>query len=887
MKKFYIVPHSHLDREWYRTFQENRIKLTHFMDDLLDVMDNDPDYEFYSLDGQTSFMDDYFDVRPEEQERFKRHVQSGRLPIGPWYVQPDEHLPTAEGIIRNLLISKNISDPYDDFMRVGYCPDAFGQASSFPTLMKGFGIESALFYRGFAEDDSKYNDFIWEGIDGSQILATWMPIGYGNAMFLRENADDHNIKEIEDNIELLTKRNISDHYLLMCGSDQSYVKKFLPETVKRLNELYKEKGMDYEFVMATPAHYMEAIKEFKDQMEVVKGELRKGKRSRTHNSIGSTRLDIKRQNFEVEMKYLKVLEPLDALASLYGIKSDHALIERGWKYIVENHAHDSICCCCTDIIHKELIMRMVYADQIAEYLIKEKLQKLHAMLRYGDAKGRPILLFSSVLGKRSSLVNTDVYVKSKKFSIYDASGNTVPYQINEIKPFNLKDTKVSFTPIPDDFYDQVSISFYAKTEAYGYQTYYIKEDEEQEFHMESMQIENGLENEYIQVKVKKDGLWTIKDKVTNQVFEDQHLIIDDGNAGDEYDYSPSFNEKQITSLNCLKSIEKVEDTALKASLKLTYEMSVPESTNNEKRSDKNTDIVIETILTLYREDQKVDIHTTINNTAKNHRLQVLFDLNKKVETNFADIQLGEYVRENTFKQTQESMDDKWHERYYPVFNQHKYSGLRDDKGNGFIVLNKGLPQYEVYNGETSKIGITILSSVGYMGNTDLKYRPGRRSGSTDATPDSQMLMEFEVDYSFMPISNKIDYVQVAENYINPVYAVSYPEYSYEGSLPDKLDIAQSESGIFATTFKVAEKQDGLIMRFLNPYTDAKENLKIQLNRFLFKEISALNLAEEKITDARMFIKKLNNPDGSDIAIMSGSVEMKELNHNQLLTLKLK
>ena len=101
MKTFNVIPHSHLDREWYRTLQENRIKLIRFMDDLFDTMENDPTYLYYELDAQTSFIDDYFDVKPENLERFRRLVQEGRLIIGPWYVQPDEHLPTAEGTNRN------------------------------------------------------------------------------------------------------------------------------------------------------------------------------------------------------------------------------------------------------------------------------------------------------------------------------------------------------------------------------------------------------------------------------------------------------------------------------------------------------------------------------------------------------------------------------------------------------------------------------------------------------------------------------------------------------------------------------------------------------------------------------------------------------------------
>lgn len=887
MKKFYIVPHSHLDREWYRTFQENRIKLTHFMDDLLDTLDNDPDYKHYLLDAQTSFMDDYFEIRGDQKDRFKKYVQAGVTPIGPWYVQPDEHLPTAEGIIRNLLISKNISDQYGDFLKLGYVPDSFGQSSSFPTLLKGFGIDTALFYRGFSEDMCDHNEFIWEGIDGSQIVASWMPIGYGNAMFFKEDDDQANIAVIEENIALLTERNISDNYLLMCGSDQSYVKKFLPSVVERLNQLYQEKGLDYEFIIARPDQYMDEIKQYSDKMQIVSGELRKGKRSRTHNSIGATRLDIKKQNADIENKYLKVLEPLESLSSLIGIKSDADIIHRGWKYIVESHAHDSLCCCCTDIIHKEIIMRMVYADQIAEYIMNEKFIKLHDMIRYNSDLGRPILLFSSYLGKRTTYTNVDIYVKDKNFAIYDKTGNEIIYKINSVEPFNLKDTKVSFTPVPDDFYDKINISLYASVDGYGYETIYIKEGISPTEQTDKLVSNHQLENKYLKLTVEENGAWTILDKQTGKVFENQHIIIDDGNAGDEYDYSPSYNDQRISSLGSLISVDVNEDTPLEASLKLLYKLSVPSDTTNECRSDELVDITIETVVTLTNESRYLGIKTKINNTAKNHRLQVLFDGGELINTNMADVQLGEIIRENEFAQTQESVEQNWHERYYPVFNQHKYAGLRTKDDDGFVILNKGLPQYEVYNQDTTKLAITIMNCVGAMGNVDLKYRPGRRSGSADLTPDSQMLGEFTCEYAFLPIQEGFDYIQEAETYVNPLYAISYPEYDNQGSLPDTLQLASSSSGLLATTLKPSEDKSGYILRVLNPYTHPLSDATVQVNRFLFKEIINVDLAEDMIENKLVCVKKLNNPDGSDLSVMSGNIQIKEVNHNQMLSFKLK
>ena len=886
MKKFFIVPHSHLDREWYRTFQENRVKLTRFMDDLLDTLDEDPDYTCYTLDAQTSFIDDYFDVKPQNEKRFATYVKEGKLPIGPWYVQPDEHLPTAEGIIRNMLISKKISDHYADYNRVGYVPDSFGQSSTMPTLLNGFGVDSAVIYRGFAEEDSKYNDFIWEGLDGSKIVANWMPIGYGNAMFLKEDLAS-NIKVIEENIELLEDRSISNNYLLMCGSDQSFVKKFLPKAIKDLNEYYKDK--DYEFVLATPQDYIDAIRPYMDKMDVIRGELRKGKRSRTHNSIGATRMDIKQKNFEVEMKYLKQLEPLSVFANMIGLENDEELINRGWKYIVENHAHDSICCCCTDAIHKEIISRMIYAEQLANYLIKEKLEQLQERICFSKNKGRPILLFSSCLGKREGIIELDVYVKNKDFKIYDADNNELEHEVLSCEPFNLKDTKVSFTPIPDDFYDKMHIRLKCSSDSFGYQTVYIKEGQISERIKNSMVQENALDNGLVRVLVKEDGSLEVLDKTNGKVYKNLNVFVDDGNAGDEYDYSPSFNDYAIQSLNNLKQVTCIEDSNLQATLCCEYELMIPETTDNEGRSEKALSCVIKSFITLKKDDPVVYFHTEIENQSKNHRIQVYFEADEHLTSNFADIQLGEIIRENNFALTKASEVEGWHERYYPVFNSHKYSGLRDTAGTGFILMNKGLPQYEIYNEENKNtvLALTLLSCVGYMGNVNLKYRPGRRSGSTDATPDSQMLGKFACDYAFLSIDKTVNYKILAENYVNPIYGVAMPEFNSDGNLPDCLDLITSNNDIFVSALKLAEDHKGYILRLLNPDHKPLTNAEVQINRYYIDSIEQTDLAERSIESNKMHVIKLNNPDGSAKAIMSGKVVIDSMNQNELLTLRLK
>jgi len=48
----HVVSHTHWDREWYLTFQQFRIRLIDLIDNLLDILDSDPDFKHFGLDGQ-------------------------------------------------------------------------------------------------------------------------------------------------------------------------------------------------------------------------------------------------------------------------------------------------------------------------------------------------------------------------------------------------------------------------------------------------------------------------------------------------------------------------------------------------------------------------------------------------------------------------------------------------------------------------------------------------------------------------------------------------------------------------------------------------------------------------------------------------------------------
>src|ERR1019366_6668484 len=121
-----VVPHTHWDREWYESFQSFRLRLVEVIDDLLDLLERDPSYARYLLDGQMAVIDDYLEVRPENAVPLRRLGASGRLSIGPWYILMDEFLVSGETIVRDLQLGIRSGAPSAGGARLGTSPPRLG-----------------------------------------------------------------------------------------------------------------------------------------------------------------------------------------------------------------------------------------------------------------------------------------------------------------------------------------------------------------------------------------------------------------------------------------------------------------------------------------------------------------------------------------------------------------------------------------------------------------------------------------------------------------------------------------------------------------------------------------------------------------------------------------
>ena len=167
-----MVSETHWDRAWYVPLETFRMRLVRLIDRVIRILDNDPDFKSFMLDGQMIPIEDYLEIRPERRGDLERLVRAGRLSVGPWYVLADEYLVSPEALIRNLIVGIRQARSLGGAMLEGYVPDAFGHINQLPQILQGFGIGSAVFWRGVGDEGEELgNEFTWQAPDGTGVLA--------------------------------------------------------------------------------------------------------------------------------------------------------------------------------------------------------------------------------------------------------------------------------------------------------------------------------------------------------------------------------------------------------------------------------------------------------------------------------------------------------------------------------------------------------------------------------------------------------------------------------------------------------------------------------------------------------------------------------------------
>lgn len=633
-KKYFVISHTHWDREWYMPFEQFRYRLVDLMDHLLEIIDEQPDYVFH-LDAQTVVLEDYLEIRPEREEELKAKIRSGNILIGPWYLQSDFYLTSGEALVRNLLEGRRVAEKFGPCADVGYAPDQFGNVSQLPQVLLSFGIHSFLFGRGYSfyELDEKGElvrvprdvEFFWEGADGSRILSSYMYFWYNNAQ--RFSADiDKAVKLVEYCEKGLVSVSKTNLRLLMNGVDhleaQENLLPILEEVQKKLPEASIRQS-DMKTYFETLAY---EVLDNDLKLDVHRGALNLGQDYELLRGCWSSRIYLKRDNVLAQHRLECELEPVMTSLMRLGLKGvyDADRLRYLWRYLLRNQPHDSICGCSNDHVHDQMESRYQAARDLSDMMLKKVMERasahaadlpgaLYRVTLFNPAERRVCQPAEAVCDFLSSH-------KVGNFVMKNAAGEEVPFEVVSRE----RAKKDVFSPInlPGVVdVDRTVIRFPAELEPLAFRTYYVCPAEGPAPRPATTQL--NLENEFFRFEINAAGGLDLFDKKGGRTLREVLSFEDQGDRGDDYVFVPVGGGRLEFPLK-LARIRFEGSTPLCRRMTAEFTLRLPKGADfrRDRRLADRLEVKGELTLTVRQNSPIAELGYTFTNTVRDHRLRL-------------------------------------------------------------------------------------------------------------------------------------------------------------------------------------------------------------------------------------------------------------------------
>ncbi|MBE5040946.1 glycoside hydrolase family 38 N-terminal domain-containing protein [Ructibacterium gallinarum] len=746
---------THWDREWYQPFQGFRFRLVKMIDQLIEGLEND-DFGVFHFDGQTIILEDYLEIRPENKARLEKLIANGKILVGPWYCMPDEFLMSGESIIRNLQKGYQIARSYGaEPLKYGYICDIFGHIAQMPQIFCQLGIHNALLGRGTNESTTDMH-FKWQSPDGSWVTTFKLQDsqGYGSfaAYVIGDETQAHLLseEELKKRIKAHTDSEIARSnvpvILLMDAIDHASYHKDTKKYLKILSELYPQADIKQTSVM----EMCELLKKYEAGFQTKYGELREPAKTHgcgylhliTHTL--SSRYPLKKYNDQVQTLLEKWITPLYAFR-----KTNQPLsyLELSEKYLLMNQAHDSICGCGIDQIHKDMVYRFDQARIICEQLLdefrtgmEEKQETDNIVLKIWNPlpyayRGVTQIDISFPQDYKTTYCEPFGYESINSFKIFDSEDNEIPYGIENIVRNYQKRTYNQYVSVSDLY----TVSIHVELIPMGITELIIKPFTESSRYLTRMtQSETGAENEFIKLEIACDGRLNIFDKQTGTQYNGLLGIADDGEIGDGWYHANPACDTVITNSMC--EIRKVVNTCNRVVFEVIQKMMVPREMLFEnrqiRRSSDNVQLELRHYITLDENAQYVSVKTKIQNTAKDHRIRIKIPTGVAGNTYFAN-QAFCFVERQTGVDT---ATQTWMECEVP---EKQMSGIvlkKDNKKGLAFISAYGLHECAVH--ENGDIYVTL-------------FRSFQKTVMTNGEPGGQLLEEMEFSYRILPFGPNV------------------------------------------------------------------------------------------------------------------------------------
>jgi len=835
-KTAYIISHTHWDREWYMSFEKHRFRLVELFDSLLNHLESDPDFKHFHFDGQSVVYEDYLAIKPYKIKRIRENIRDGRLSIGPWYVLQDAFLISGEANVRNLLIGLEVSRYIGRPQMIGYFPDTFNNISQAPQILKGFEIDCAIFGRGLpamhvndsvSPPERKFKSEIWwQSPDKSCVLGIWLANWYDNCMYIPKNTKEA-IQYVKQAVAKAEKFATTSNLLLMNGCDHTPCQLNVGKMVKKLNQKLKNIYLLHSSLDRYCCELEKSVKNLDTWYGELLGDRSKG--SKPLAETAGSRTYLKQQNFFCQRLIERWAEPMSSISSVLGesYPTDH--LKYAWKTLLKNHAHDSICGCSVDIVHREMELRFSKVMDVGGLVLERAMRRVSSAIDWSFLKKgeEGVLIVNTNASESPELISFEIEIspniEAKSINIKDALGGKFISECIDLgiqKRYVLPEDKFRRTYNTHVFHIDLLVP---RIPSLGWKGFSAVPSDEKLVQPKKIK-DLKIKNQYLTVAFLKDGSFSVEDLENGNIYKGLNRFVDIGETGDGYHHvSPKYD-----------AIFSTEDTEANVALYkhswgkravVRNILELPIKIDGEKRSKERKQFEIISEIKLINGLKRVDIKVEFYNNVMDHEFHSHFPTGINEPLLYA---------ETPYDITQRRVKPwiGWQNPNYRMVASCFVDIIGD--GKSFGLATRGLYEFELLRDKQKTLAITLVRAVGKLG--DWFYFQ---------TEDSQCQRKFAFEYAIFPHSSSYEeIIKDVEAYRNPPQFFS-PFYKHnKGHLSSEGKFISLEGeGIVFSALKKAEDDNGLILRFWNCLN--RETEAVIKPGFPVKDIFRCNLAEKR------------------------------------------
>ncbi len=817
MLTVHVVSHTHWDREWYHLAGRFRQQLAALVDELLD--DPPTGGASFLLDGQTVVLSDYLAVRTERAIDLTMVVRSGALEVGPWFVLADELIPSAEALVRNLLMGRRMLRAMSvESPPVLYCPDSFGHPAALPTLARGFGLGMAVLWRGYGSRRWPAGDAAWwSAPSGECVLLYHLPrSGYEFGADLPADPGEAATRWRAMRHELAPRSRLPV-MLVTNGTDHRARQRQLADALAALADAAAPTPVEASSLRAFAAAAMASAAHA--GLPEVQGELRDSYGyAWTLQGTFATRAHQKRRAARLERLLEREVEPWTALAARRSGHSRRALVRAAWRELLLCHPHDTLCGCSIDPVARAFDTRLdeVHAqtaglreDAIGDLVGRDAEQARRAL----DAWRPHVVLRNPAARARGGVAIVELSRFLAHVRVGPGSGGAsipvarrTPLRIEGAAAVQILERNVqherteSPRDYPDDDFVERSLAavWVADVPGYGVRALpLVTGRAARAVPRNPVRSAGGtLSNGLLTVVVERDGRITLTDGASGRCIDGLLAIEDQDDLGDLY--TPSTRGE--VRMARYAGARVVHRGPLRGTIETRWRLRV--------RTGER--VTVRVRLTVDADANVLRLGVRGENAARDHRLRlrIVTDVpNPRVR---ADAAFGPVERVPLVL----APDEAVMESAPPTAPLHRYVSLSGAHG-GATVFSDGLAEYEAT--AHGAIHVTLVRAVGELSRDDLPERPGH-AGWPSPTPEAQCTGSFAAECALMLHDGWSDATadlveRAADDVLVPL--TGYTIRSLIAVAPQTPGLELQGAGLAFSAAKESEDGEWLVLRCVN------------------------------------------------------------------------